>query len=323
MTTVQKPVINLSINPSYFCNLRCKHCYLTPEQLSDKLKLSMYDLDMRLNEIKLHGFELGHVDIYGGEVMILPSGYVQEMKGLLNSHGIEDIEIITNLTALNKAVVEDGDLGISVSYDFVHRERHGEVFENMINLSKPFTVLTLATPEVIELDVDVMISELNILGQLRSWEIKPYSPNQANQSKITHRQYEEFVKRIIASSVPKRFEFRNETLLKQVVKGQGHSYSDDHVYITPSGHFAVLEFDLNGNEYFKELESFSQYLQWCEQEHDRVSANTFCQRCEFSGKCLSEHLREVSSLDESCNGFHNLIQHYKERVKENKKIKEK
>jgi hypothetical protein len=96
-------------------------------------------------------------------------------------------------------------------------------------------------------------------------------------------------------------------MLHEAIRMDRNSFSDDHVYITPSGKFGVLEFDLNDNEYFLELDSFEKYLEWCLIEKSRIYKNQFCSNCEFSGKCLSEHLRKVTSLDDSCNGFHNLI----------------
>ena len=35
-----------------------------------------------------------------------------------------------------------------------------------------------------------------------------------------------------------------------------NAFSNDHVYITFKGKFGVLEFDVNDNEYFLELDSF-------------------------------------------------------------------
>lgn len=306
-------LINLSINPWYACNFSCKNCYLTPEQLKDRTLLTLEDLDKRLNEIKDSGHILGHADIYGGEVMLMPKGYIQSVKKILHSHGISEIEIITNLSALNKDVVDDLDFGISVSYDFNERERYDEVFDNMLKMQRPFSILTLATPEVIRLDLDEMIMNLSLLGNLICWEIKPYSQNQANQARITHREFEEFIKRIIEHPLDRHYEFLNEKMLDWAIKMERNSFSDDHVYICPSGKFGVLEFDLNNNEYFLELDSFEKYLEWTLLEKGRVSNNKFCSDCDFFGKCLSEHLRNVESLDSGCSGYYDLIQWHKRR----------
>jgi hypothetical protein len=130
---------------------------------------------------------------------------------------------------------------------------------------------------------------------------------------VSFKDYEEFVKQWIASPVEKKFDFINEYLIQDVLDKKGNSFSDDHVYITPSGRWAVLEFDLNDKEYFLEYDTFDQYLIWTRLEKERVANNKFCNSCEYYGHCLSEHLREVKDLDNSCNGFKLLIDWYAHR----------
>jgi hypothetical protein len=87
-----------------------------------------------------------------------------------------------------------------------------------------------------------------------------------------------------------------------------NSFSDDHVYITPSGNFSVLEFDLNDNEYFLELDSFDKYLYWAEKE--KINLSPICKQCKYMGHCLTEHYRYVKDLNNSCNGYKGLLEYY-------------
>jgi len=308
-------VVHLSVNSSYFCNFSCKYCYLTPEQLKDKKLLPLEVLDARLNEIVQGGYKLGHADVYGGEVMLYPKGYVQELKSLLNDYGINEIEIITNLSAYNPDIVEDPDFGISVSYDFEHREKSDIVYANLLKLQRPYTILTLAIPEVVKMDVSWILNWLSTLKHLMAWEVKPYSINQANAAKVSNRDFEQFIQSIISSPIQKHFEFLNESVLRQAIAMQRNAFSDDHVYITPSGNFGVLEFDLNDREYFLELENFDKYIEWTLEEKNRVYSNDHCSSCEYLGKCISEHLRPVKNMDDSCNGYRNLIRWSVENLK--------
>lgn len=298
----------VSINPTYYCNFRCNFCYLTEQQLSDRKMLPLDVLEKRLIEI-LSYEKITLVDLYGGEVGLLPKTYISELKSLLHSLGIYDINIITNLSMINDIVL-DPDFYISVSYDFDAREDSERVWKNMSLLNNKFSILMLAGPDLIKKDVDSMIAMLNILENLDSVEIKPYSTNQANQLPVKFSEFEEFVKKWILND-SKKFDFVNEKLINTVLDGSRNSFSDDHVYITPSGKYSVLEFDLNDNEYFLEYDTIEEYFQWCAKEKIRVTKNKFCSSCEYFGKCLSEHLREVKSLEHSCNGFKNLIEWYK------------
>lgn len=298
--------IKLSLNATYHCNLRCGFCYLTEDQLSDKKKLSLDVLKARLDDIRRAGYEIGHVDFYGGEVLLLPYDYILATKKILRFEGAQDIEIITNLTTYNQEVLEDNNFGISVSYDWDARQQSEHVWKNMLKLNRPFTVLSLGTPELLKRDPVECIEQLNLLSNCHHWEIKPYSSNQANQLDVSYADYEAFVQKVIEYP-NKNFEFLNEVHLRMAHYGDANPYSDDHVYITPNGKFGVLEFDKDDNEFFLELNSFAEYLEWTLLEKSRVLSNEFCGSCNYSGRCISEHLREVKSVEESCNGGHKLI----------------
>jgi hypothetical protein len=285
---------------------------LTEQQLSDSKLLDLDRLSEMIAEISSQK-KIEMVDLYGGEVGLIGKEYWNNLIDVLHMYGIEDINLITNLSALND-ITTDPRVYTSVSYDFDAREDSERVWKNMALLNKPFSVLMLASPKLIEKNVDEMIEAFNALNRLTSVEIKPYSSNQANQLNINFKEYEEFVKKWITSPVQKRFVFGNEIQIQESISKQKNSFSDDHVYITPTGKYGVLEFDLNDNEFFLEYETLDKYFDWCKKEKIRVSKNKFCNSCEYYGSCLSEHLREVKSLDNSCNGFKLLLDWYDERL---------
>lgn len=300
-------MLTLSINPWYYCNFACEFCYLTREQLADTKLLSLDILNERLAEIAAQD-QIEMVDLYGGELGLLPKDYWNDLIDLLHAYNIFDINLITNLSMVNE-ITKDERVYISVSYDFDAREDHERIWRNMALLERPFSILMLASPKLITKDSNAMISMLNSLNNLVSVEIKPYSTNQANQLDVNFTQFEEFVKTWVINR-DKKFTLTNESLLQSVIDKQRNSFSDDHVYITPSGKYGVLEFDLNDNEFFVEYETLNEYFEWCEKEKKRVTKNKFCSACDHFGHCLSEHLREVKSLDNSCNGFKHLIDWY-------------
>jgi hypothetical protein len=264
-------------------------------------------LHRRLDDISQYDI-IDKVDLYGGELGILSKRYWDELISLLQMHGIHDINLITNLSMINEITL-DKRVYTSVSYDFEAREDHERVYKNMALLDKPFSILMLASPKFLEIDTEHMINSLNLLPNLESVEIKPYSSNQSNTHTVYYTDFEKKVKSFF--QYEKKFNFVNEDLLESVLNKQRNSFSDDHVYITPSGNFAVLEFDLNDNEFFLEYDTYEKYKSWCQKEKQRVGKNKFCSSCEYFGNCLSEHLREVKNLDDSCNGFKHLIDWFK------------
>lgn len=305
MSHPDKPLINISLNVTYYCNLRCDFCYLTPQQLGDKTRLPIDIIAARLDEL-METYTIGHVDLYGGEVLLLPEDYLNDLKELLLSKGIDDIVIITNLTLLPD-IVHDSDIELSVSYDFGAREQNERVLQNIYMLSKPFTILSLAGRGFLDtVSVDEYVMTMNSFPHLRGCEIKPYSSNQANQQSVSFKEYEDFVWAVVTHP-DRTFHFENESQIKAAVEGSRNAFSDDHLYITPTGDYAVLEFDENDNEFFLIVDGIDGYLDWCSTEYDRVAVNEHCSTCHFNGNCLSEHLREVKTMDQSCNGFKGLL----------------
>lgn len=295
--------MNLSINPSYFCNFRCDFCYLTPEQLGDQKKIHPERLDFLLSQVP----QIDHIDLYGGEIGALKKDYYDEIINVIRKWYSGTININTNFSMLNDRFFED-DISLSVSFDFAAREKSSLVYSNMLMSPKPIAVLILASKKVLEMNVDEMIEQLNMCNSVVSVEIKPYSINQANADKITHKQFEDFVFKWITSPVKKQFEFQNLKNIIQSYFGQYNAFSDDHIYITPNGNFAVLEFDDFDREYFLELDDFDEYIDWTRAEKDALS--DICLNCPWYGTCLTEHYRYVEDLKNSCNGYRGLLEWY-------------
>ena len=302
----------VSINPSYFCNFRCDFCYLTEEQLADQKKISLDRLEQLLSEVKQYR-DIEWIDLYGGEIGALKKDYFYGLRDSIRKFYDDKINIITNFSMLHDGFFED-DFYLTVSYDFEAREKSDKVFQNMLQSPVPIAVLILAGPKVLQMNVDEMISQLNFCRSIVSVEIKPYSTNQSNNHKVTHKDFEEFVKKWIDSKTKKKFEFVNEDRIKRSLSKEYNAFSNDHIYITPNGKFAVLEFDLNDREYFLELDSFQEYLNWAKLE-SYTNVSHICKSCKYYGNCLTEHYRFVKDLDNSCNGYKGLLDWY-ERVED-------
>lgn len=306
--------MNISINPSYFCNFRCNFCYLTPEQLADQKKISLSRLEELLSEVSQYR-KIEWIDLYGGEIGALKKDYFYGLRDSIRKFYDDKINIITNFSMLHEGFFED-DFYLSVSYDFDAREKHERVWQNMMSSKVPIALLILASPRVLETDVDFMINMINSCSSIESVEIKPYSINQANTLRVTHKDFEDHVHKWLTSSVNKKFEFVNESRIINSINKTYNAFSSDHVYITPNGKFAVLDFDLNDREHFTELDTFEQYLDWADREKSRY-ISPICKSCDHYGHCLTEHYRYVKDLTNSCNGYINLLNFYKNERLEN------
>ena len=317
-----KPKINLSINPSYFCNFRCPWCYLKPEQLGDQKCIDHFKLSELLNEVQTHR-DIEHIDLYGGEIGVLKEGALEKITNAIKIYYKEKININTNLSMMREEFMNP-DYFISVSYDMESREAHEKVWNNMLKLPVPFSVLILANEKVLRTSTQHIWTKMIHLNRdnhnFQGFEIKPYSTNQANQHPITHAHFEDFILKMIetkpkpdltaeAFKTRRPIHFINEDNIKDSLNSNYNAYSDDHLYITPNGKFAVLDFDKNDNEYFLELDSFADYEVWCQKEKEQ-NISDICRKCEYLGRCLTEHYRYVKSLKDGCNGYRYLLDTY-------------
>lgn len=295
--------MNISINPSYFCNFKCDFCYLTADQLKDQKKISANKLDLLLSDVPT----IDHIDLYGGEIGALKPDYIQSLFDVIQKHYNGKINIITNLSMFHDFFERD-DVSLSVSYDFEARERHDKVFEHMMMTHKDISILILASPMVLNMDVDSMIFQLNMLNNITSVEIKPYSINQANQHNVTHKDFENFVIKWIESPIEKKFDFINVDHIEASLNKEYNAFSDNHVYITPNGKYAVLDFDEHDKELFTELDTYNDYIDWTNKE--KLGLSNICNSCKYKGNCLTEHYRYVKDMDNSCNGYYGLLEYY-------------
>ena len=298
--------LTISLNPTYLCNFRCEFCYLTPEQLADRKKLDIGHFSSMLDSINEAGYYVDHIDLYGGEIGLLSEEYLDDLDTVIDLQTDASISLITNLSKIHPYFLKD-HVDLSVSLDFEAREKHELVLGNMAKISKPIAILMLASPNLLKLDINRMISILNTYQNVVSVEIKPYSSNQSNTLPVTDKEYEEFVKQWLISPIRKNFTFINKNRIKDSLSGLYSAYSDSHVYITPNGKFGVLEFDLEQNEYFLEMDSFDEYLLWARLEKTKVKSNPICSACPYLGRCLTEHYRDVKSIENSCSGFRHLL----------------
>lgn len=284
---------------------------MSDDDLSNSLKISTDVLFEKLTEISSVR-RIERVDLYGGEIGLLRKDYFEELKSIIKVFYKEQISVISNLSVLQDYFDAD-DIDLSVSWDFKAREKHEIVYQNMQRLQRPFHVLVLASEEVLGLsDIELadFIGRLNKLPKLETLEIKPYSLNPHHVQSVTFTRYEEFIKKWIAQKETFSFEFINENKIQQSLNGATNSWSDDHLYITPDGSWAVLEFDQLNREYFKKVKSYQEYLTWTQQEKARVHKNMYCQKCDYLGRCLSEHLQYIFDISEGCNGFKGLLDWY-------------
>lgn len=301
----------VSLNPTYYCNFRCDFCYLSKSQLADSLRIKSETLEKLLGEIQCKR-KITHIDLYGGEIALMPETDFMQMKATIKKFYDGTINIISNGSVIPPHFLAD-DIELSISWDFKARAKSKTVLENIRAFPKPVRILTLASRRFLheyEADPLLFINTLNNCPNVISLEVKPYSKNQNNDQNILYAEFEYLILNMLSFKKHMNYEFINETKIQNSLASVSSSWSDDHIYITPEGSFAVLEFDSKGCEYFKKFHSFTEYELWTQEEKLRVLMNPHCGTCKFTGRCLSEHLQPLTNMQHSCNGFFNLLEKF-------------
>ena len=287
--------MNVSINPSYRCNLRCDFCYLSNEQLSDVKTNGISNILTHLRSIK----NITSIDIYGGEISELPDLYVVTL--IDECYKIcKDISVITNGTNLKDWMKSD-KISLSISYDASARALSGDVLTNLFLLDREYNILGLVSDRF---DIDEFIFNTNMLNEnCISIELKPFSASNFNENLDLNDKFVQSTLKLIDES---NKHIVNEDRIKMSLSGTYNAYSDEHVYITPNNKIASLEFKGN-SEYFKEYDSFEEYKSvWIE------NVCKECRECKYLGRCLTEHYRDNERI-ESCSGFYRLLEEYENR----------
>lgn len=300
-STDERPLIDLSINLSYFCNLRCKFCYLGEERLSDHKKLPEHRLDKLLREVT-KSYRLRAIDFYGGEIALVGLEYWQGIRELVKSYEPRELRMITNLTVVNE-IVMDPEVDLYVSWDWKAREQSARVEKNMRELERPFGLLMLGLDETLDI-YDMNLSIVTGIDNLTSVEVKPYSNSKFNQGFGSIAAATALIERLRGITDK---EIRNITAARSAIAGERDAYSKDHLFVTPNGELSVLDFDDNDCEFFRILEDVSAFVEWQKEERRFVSQNEACKGCRYLGRCLTEHYRKVEPTDGNCSGFKNLL----------------
>lgn len=303
----QLPNITLSINPIYKCNLSCEFCYLSKEQLSTPNEIDFEAIKKAMDKVKTR-YNVTHIDLYGGELSALPNDTVQKLIDFVIDENLNaSVSVNTNLTVLRDWQL-DKRINLSVSYDGTARALHDRVLTNMLCIERNISVLTLATPKAVE-DLEDTLVTLSGMSNVISFEVKPYSQSVHSAYPNDNELFEKAV-RIVqrnADFFDERVTLTNLLRLDESLAKEYNAYSGDHLYIAPTGEFAVLEFNSEGLEYFKPV-TLEEYGTWATAERLRVETME-CKTCPYKGNCLTEHYRRDEKQD-NCSGYKPLLDWY-------------
>lgn len=301
----EKHRIFIDIMLTFNCKKGCEYCYLGDLREQTE-RVSPRDVDSRLAELWDAGYNTGNIEIYGGDMALLPREYVEEIMAVCHKY--------TNfVTAIgNPWNIEDPNRYKEVIS--INKERK-DYFNNITKLcEKPeIDVITVALPD--ELDEEATYFLDRYQGCTGSLFIIPFFQSVYNntcQHSLTNREYCDFLIRIIDAYLDRDYTFNlaNIGILEDARIGQYNPFAEGSIYIGPDGR-------LGRPKYRKE--DYKEYFVWYnsvkEWEEDTLKERreclSTCGTCEYYGKCIADHMRPFRE-DDVCCGYKPLVEWWEE-----------
>lgn len=295
------------VMPTYSCNQHCPYCYLPAVKSMKPLSLTV--LEERFEEIETR-YSLERINIYGGEISLLPDDYLSRLFSLCREH-CASISAITNLS--HPDIIEkfpEADWCVSVNDE---RPNNDWVMQYLLTHEhKHITLSQVVTPSVIKAGAEKTLQLDSMLGG--KVEFLRYCPSDNNEMwKLGNIYFEDFILKILDCYKNFPIEIQNLSDLKDCVEGRYNAFADSNVFIQPGGEISCVAYH-GSREYFKALKSIDELRQVVEEEKKAFAAQ--CASCKYWGHCYAEHMRKHEKGD-SCCGLKKLLKHYEENIYQN------
>lgn len=271
--------IQISINPTYKCNMNCSFCYLkhTPKVLDlEKLENKLKDISLK--------YDIDSIDLYGGEICLLPDDYLLKLILLCKKY-VDIIGVITNYTIDKKWLFDRNDIDLSVSWDYIFRDKNEEVMERIKNTKRELGII-MTSPELYDKKYEVA-DILNKLDGNYYIDIKPCMPSENNKCKCDLKKYQEFVLFMISN-------LKHKVLNQYYLDNPPNNLKTPHIFINPDCKVQKLKFNRD-KEYFETIDDYD------------IEINDKCKKCRYFDSCQTEH--DSYFEDEyDCLGMKHLIE---------------
>lgn len=248
-------MIDLSICPTFACNMNCKFCYLRNH---DEKHLSLTRLFCALRK---HRNNIRNLDIYGGEITILPRLYSSMMMFIAEHLYSGKIQFISNGLSIPKFWIDQfvkHEIGFSVDKSRKNKDIVYNNIRSFDRIGKRYSILTV--------DIDDIDDEfLSSLKNVKAVSIKPYSMPEGGRP---------YKSKMLESY--KRIYSTNRTLFSKLERTQPDRDAVGHFFLLPDGNLYDVQYN-NNREYFERAER-------CNQKMDQR-----CVACEYFGRCFNEH----------------------------------
>lgn len=296
----------VSVQPTFYCNLKCSYCYLGNLRNKPKI-LNLEILDKRLKEI-LFNTEVTTIDIFGGEVSTLSKSYLEDLFITCLKY-CDCINVTSNFSNLEilDTLEKYPQINFSLSWN-EERPDCSRIEEILNNQNKYFCsqnnkqILTVALPSLLQKD------PIEILNKFEKWKlpvtILRYFSSQKNAFyNLTTEDYENFLMKFIKQYISGNYTFPLNNLI-ELKNGKFFPTLNSNLFITPNGNYSWIDHFKN-KEIYIETDDIQMWMQAISEE--QIKYKKKCGKCPFFGFCLAEHLDFEDINEQYCCGLKNLM----------------
>jgi len=256
-------------------------------------------------------YKIDNINIYGGEVSLLPLTYLEQLIGLCSKYA--RVNIITNF-ADNKCneFLKQQNVTISTSIN-EERSCNQQVEYSLLSTDiENLSLIQVVTPSLLSKTPKEVLDHLELFK--KDVGFLQYSPAQMAKVNynISNMDFSLFMKGIITEYLSGHYSFEISNLdqLESVVEWNYNPRMQSILFITPFNEYAGISYE-NYLEHFKVFDKLEDWELACEQE--AIDYNNKCKHCKYYGRCYAEHLKEWKGNDECC-GMKSLVKWYEENI---------
>ena len=326
---MDKPLITVSVMPTYLCNNNCNYCYLggmgclnNPDILVPKV------LKARLEEVS-ERYDIERIELYGGDLSLVPENTRNELFRISRYYS-NDVKVTwTAIELALKHGFKEEDINISINPERADYSRNTFLLKKHNKVG----VITVVTDRLLRSVSPEELFETVLHNARGNVTLMPYIDHSNTPNPyVSNMDYSSYlltaVKYYNNSDCKKRFCFTNDVLIRDCIDHRYSCAMRNNVFITPNGKFACIDFDsTTKQEYFHKFKNLSQWEERCNEEDlDRVH---HCGTCEYYTTCLADHFkrpdqrRSYETEYDICNGLTPVIDWYKENIYDGLSYKDK
>ena len=273
-----------------------------------------------------------HIDIYGGDIFEIPVSYLKcsIIKPLLDRYQEASVNIVgigndrtpfvTDIL-MRDLIDEYGErVSWSVSYN-KERPNNKKTLQTLSMLQyRPKDALVVLFPRNIK-DPKEYLTELNALHVNYITFLQYFPSNKNPQYALSYKEFNSLMIKLLREYFSNRkdynFKIDNINDLNDVINGNYNVYTDEAIFINPSGQLGFIDYkEFGGNivEYFKSFDKLADIAIFLDQE--RKSYEQSCKDCIRYNRCYPEHLNKYALGDkkDNCCGRLSLINEYERLV---------